>query len=353
MLYGNRSKRPVQGDYYYLGLHDAAAFHAILAISAKHLDQMRGLRTSAKALIHATTSIRLINDRLGGPHPERDDAILFATVYFAIAERRFGDVNTSRLHWLGLKALLDARGGLPSTSNNQTLENLLVWNNLVYSGWKSKDKDPLTSSAWPSLIASSNFTDFQTACEEFSAFMQALPDIAYAHQWYWRLQNYRFQRSALAPGGIIDQFFHTNQQSSATGASGRAFSQCQMPTLLYLNMVLRDYANDPRSFEGFKAKVLRCIEEENLARSGSLEQVLMRLLMGVEGSADQRSARAYKVTRLTDVAKMLGEASWQQVQTTLRMTLAVAEGWKSEQCLPQWNADLFISEMIAYLETTT
>lgn len=86
LMYGTRCKNPVQKSLYHLGLNDIAAFHAILAYSARHLDSLHGVDGSPRSLRHTIAAVRAVNDKLRSDNCQYDDATVFSAALMAITE---------------------------------------------------------------------------------------------------------------------------------------------------------------------------------------------------------------------------------------------------------------------------
>lgn len=80
-----------------------------------------------------------------------------------------------------------------------------------------------------------------------------------------------------------------------------------MPCLVYLNIALLDYADEPTICEKFLDQLEACALEDAEGRSISPEHLLIRLLIGLEEGAgiERRPERVQDVVRLTDVFKRL------------------------------------------------
>ncbi len=85
-MYGTRTRNPVQHRLYRVAVQDPAAFHAMLAYSARQLDSMRAADASKRALGHSSQTLRLIHDRIREPAFECEDGLVMAVALLAFAE---------------------------------------------------------------------------------------------------------------------------------------------------------------------------------------------------------------------------------------------------------------------------
>ena len=85
-MYGTRSRNPVQHQLYNVATQNPAAFHAMLAYSARQLDSMRGSQISKRAIIHSSWTLRLIRESIREPSFECEDGLVLAVALLAFAE---------------------------------------------------------------------------------------------------------------------------------------------------------------------------------------------------------------------------------------------------------------------------
>lgn len=87
-MYGTRSKNPVQHQLYNVATQDAAAFHSMLAFSARQHDSLSGSEASRNALAHSMQTLRLVYERVRDPAFKCEDGLVLAIALLAFAEVR-------------------------------------------------------------------------------------------------------------------------------------------------------------------------------------------------------------------------------------------------------------------------
>jgi hypothetical protein len=85
-MYGTRTRNPVHLRLHDVATNDAAAFHSMLAYSARQLDSMAGSQISTRALKHSSATLRLIYERLRDPYFGCEDGLVMAVALLAFTE---------------------------------------------------------------------------------------------------------------------------------------------------------------------------------------------------------------------------------------------------------------------------
>ena len=215
------------------------------------------------------------------------------------------------------------------------MTDTMIRNSTVWSA--SRYSKVLGSPNLPSLVAPETPEDLSLACQEFVGFFHKLNDNAYSHSVYSDPNDsshtsypYRSSMNAqkqllFSPGTPLYRHLSSNSESSIGLANQRASDACQLPCLLYLNTVMLDYANGPYLIDDFFSKLVNTIYEDNLDTCVSPEHLLIRLLVGIDGTEADRGVRLCQVTRLAYVAKRLGRSSMDKARSALWKNLVLSD----------------------------
>ncbi|KAN0089120.1 hypothetical protein V8E51_019380 [Hyaloscypha variabilis] len=335
LMYGTRSRSPVHHQLYNCATQDPAAFHAVLAYSAQQLDSMSDVQISKRALHHSSRTLRLIHERIREPLFKFDDGLVMAIAFLAFTERRFGDDAIAQRHWLALGELFRARGGMEGLVLDRWLAATLYWNCLVWSGTFD-----------PSIMATRDWSSFATSTDavtcpsvEFTGFLANLTNLKSRLRSHIKSgctfpchYSCSHRRSVFTPSGplyklvaptSLDKYCH-GDRSSATNAQ-RMASECKLPCILYLNIVMTEYDVNPKLMEDYLGKLRTCLFEDGLDVDNSAEHLLIKLLIGFEHSTAETTHRAHKTIRMASVIEKLEVGLQHRIHTVLLGALVLRE----------------------------
>ncbi|KAJ9608391.1 hypothetical protein H2200_007379 [Cladophialophora chaetospira] len=118
----------------------------------------------------------------------------------------------------------------------------------------------------------------------------------------------------VSPEGLHEV---VSEGNVAAATIQRTASTCQTPCLLYLNIVMVEYETKPELLEQFLGRLIICIYEDSLDKGISAEQLLIRLLGGLEDTTVMLTCRAHKTLRMAAVIQQLGVKAQQRIHCAL------------------------------------
>ena len=200
--------------------------------------------------------------------------------------------------------------------------------------------------------------DLRLACQAFVDFFRRLNDNAHSHSVYsdpndsshaaypYNNSPSAYKLSLFAPGTPLYRLLSSNSDSSMGLNNQRASDACQIPCLLYINAVLLYYVKGPYLIDNFFAKLINAVYEDNLDKCVSPEHLLIRLLVGIDGTEAERDARLCEVTRLAYVAKRLGKSSMEKARGALWERLALSDGPFGKERVFSWDPAMLEREIL-------
>lgn len=196
-------------------------------------------------------------------------------------------------------------------------------------------------------------------CHNFVDFLSALNNSAFSHSVYRELNDepkpvYTYGKSPrgymksplFSPESPLYRLLHSDSTKSIGISDQRAAEACQIPCLIYINLTVLEYADRPYLADNFLCKLMNCVYEDNLDTSVSPEQLLMRLLLGIDGSESEKAERLYAMARLAFVAKRVGKNSEEKLRAALLMNLIMTDGPPREIPLITWDPRDLETEML-------
>jgi hypothetical protein len=114
---------------------DLAYLHSILYMTSFSLDSLRGQK-SKRTEFHAYRMIHELNKQLSDPNTALTDSTTIVVMALALIAESFGDVESAHMHVMGLKKIVDLRGGIESFASHPLLQSKLhrwVASSLLYS----------------------------------------------------------------------------------------------------------------------------------------------------------------------------------------------------------------------------
>ena len=220
---------------------------------------------------------------------------------------------------------------------NRWLAATLYWNCLVWSG--TSDRSTATTIEWPSLIATNEPATGPSTSAEFTGFFSNLASAKSRLLSHVKsgctspcLHSCLRRRTVFAPTGPLYKLVAPTRlgedsfDDRATAANvQRTASACQLPCLLYLNIVMTEYEASPELLEHYLEKLMVCIFEECLDMDVSAEHLLIKLLIGVEESTAELTRRAHQTIRMAGVVQKFGAESRQRIHSALLEALVLPE----------------------------
>jgi hypothetical protein len=233
-------------------------------------------------------------------------------------------------HWLALREILKSRGGIEALDINRWLAAVLYWNSLV---WSSNSFDGnAVQIEWPSLVIKNEPVTGLPAKVELSNFLISLASAKSRLLDHARtacsascLHSCSRRRAVFELNGPLYKIatrmrFHEafDDHNAAVAANiQRRASACQIPCLIYLNIVMIEYEGSTKLLEQFLGKLIVCIYKDSLDMDLSAEHLLIRLLSGLEDTTLELTYRAHKTIRLANVVQKLGARSQQSIHCAL------------------------------------
>ncbi len=102
-------------------------------------------------------------------------------------------------------------------------------------------------------------------------------------------------------------------------------SECKLPCVLYLNIVMTEYDVNPKRMEDYLGKLRTCLFEDGLDVDNSAEHLLIKLLIGFEHSTAETAHRAHKTIRMASVIEKLEVGLQHRIHTVLLGALLLHE----------------------------
>ncbi|KAG4431587.1 hypothetical protein IFR05_012927 [Cadophora sp. M221] len=161
LIFDERSGRasPLTVAWFQIGMLDAASFHQLLSGAATYFNNLRhgdGGQANGESLAHHAYSLQLINSQMRKPGTATTDGVISSVVGFACYYHLIGDMKSWRKHLVGLKEIVQMRGGIGSLHSNKYLRIMLSC--IDISGSCTMDETPnfpfpihLVPSTLPSL----------------------------------------------------------------------------------------------------------------------------------------------------------------------------------------------------------
>ena len=219
---------------------------------------------------------------------------------------------------------------------NRWLAATLYWNCLVWSG--ASDRSTEATFEWASLIATNEPATEPSTSAEFTSFFANLASsksrlLSHIESGCTApcLYSCLRRRTVFAINNPLcklvapAKFGEDSDDQAAPANNQRTASSCQLPCLLYLNIVMTEYEASPEMVEHFLEKLMVCIFEESLDMDVSVEHLLIKLLIGVEESTTELTHRAHQTIRMASVIQKLGSRSRRSFQRRLLETLVLPE----------------------------
>jgi hypothetical protein len=88
------------------------------------LDSLRGQK-SKRTEFHAYRMIHELNKQLSDPKTALTDSTTIVVMALALIAESFGDVESAHMHMMGLKKIVDLRGGIESFATHPLLQSKL------------------------------------------------------------------------------------------------------------------------------------------------------------------------------------------------------------------------------------
>jgi hypothetical protein len=195
----------------------------------------------------------------------------------------------------------------------------------------------MATTVWFSLATSPDAVTWASA--EFTGFLANLANLKS------RLSNYikagctfpcqyscSHRASVFTPSGPLYRLvaptsldkYCSGDRSLATN-SQRMASQCKLPCILYLNIVMTEYEISPKLMEDYLRKLRTCLFEDGLDVDNSAEELLIKFLIGFEYSTAETTHRAHQTIRMTSVIQKLEVALQHRIHTVLLGALVLHE----------------------------
>ncbi len=102
-------------------------------------------------------------------------------------------------------------------------------------------------------------------------------------------------------------------------------SQCKLPCIVYLNIVMTEYDGSPKLMEDYLGKLRMCLFEEGLDVDNSAEHLLIKLLIGFEYSTAETTRRAHQTIRMASIIEKLELELQHRIHTVLLGALVLHE----------------------------
>lgn len=120
---------------------DSASYRAILACAARHREVSEGSGDGIHSIQFITEALEIVQHRVREPQLRQSDGTVMAIALLASVEVRssglfrefglmmqetWGEDYAARIHWRGLKAIIDERGGLSTLCEEPVLHAALM-----------------------------------------------------------------------------------------------------------------------------------------------------------------------------------------------------------------------------------
>ena len=220
---------------------------------------------------------------------------------------------------------------------NRWLAATLYWNCLVWSG--TPNRNHAATIEWSSLIDSNDSDMESSAVFEFRSFLsnltcarsRLLGHVSSGCE-YPCLYSCARRRAVFQLNGPIYKVVETqncsqNADDDSAGLANvqRTASACQLPCLLYLNIVMLEYEARPDILEHYLEKLMVCVYEDCLDMDLSAEHLLIKLLVGLEDSTTNLTSRAHQTIRVAAMIQKMGQTSRQKIHSSLLEALVLPE----------------------------
>lgn len=100
---------------------DLAYLHAILYTTSFFFDDLAG-RKSERTKYHSYRTVSELNKQLSDPQTALTDSTTTVVMFMLFITECFGDMESAHMHMMGLKKIIDLRGGLKSYEEKPLLQ---------------------------------------------------------------------------------------------------------------------------------------------------------------------------------------------------------------------------------------
>ncbi|EPE26345.1 hypothetical protein GLAREA_02257 [Glarea lozoyensis ATCC 20868] len=123
-----RNYDTLRNVWFPLALEDPAAFQVVILFSARHQASVASSPNMVpNQLVLKQKAITAINEGIRDINRSSKDALIGAVAKMAFYESMFGDLEAFDVHMLGLKRMIDMRGGLLSLGSTGFLARMILW----------------------------------------------------------------------------------------------------------------------------------------------------------------------------------------------------------------------------------
>ncbi|KAK2735147.1 hypothetical protein CKAH01_07931 [Colletotrichum kahawae] len=111
---------------------DLAYLHAVLYTTSFFFDSLAGQK-SERTKYHSYRTVSELNKQLSNPKTALADSTTTVVMFMVFIAECFGDMECAHMHMMGLRRIIDLRGGLKSYDEKPLLQEKLRRADLIYS----------------------------------------------------------------------------------------------------------------------------------------------------------------------------------------------------------------------------
>ncbi|EQB55014.1 hypothetical protein CGLO_05087 [Colletotrichum gloeosporioides Cg-14] len=111
---------------------DLAYLHAVLYATSFFFDSLAGQK-SERTKYHLYRTVSELNRQLSNPKTALTDSTTTVVMFMVFIAECFGDIECAHMHMMGLRNIIDLRGGLSSYDEKPLLQEKLRRADLIYS----------------------------------------------------------------------------------------------------------------------------------------------------------------------------------------------------------------------------
>jgi hypothetical protein len=218
---------------------------------------------------------------------------------------------------------------------NRWLAATLYWNCLVWPC--TFDPSTMATSDWCSSNTISEAVTASFTSAEFTSFLANLANMKSRMIRHVKsgckfpcLYSCSRRRAVFAPNGplyklVAPKSLLKDSPEDCTTSTNvqRTASACQLPCILYLNIVMTEYEASPELLEHYLGKLMVCVYEERMDMDISAEHLLIQILIGIEDSTAERTRRAHHTIRMAGVIQKLEVKLQRRIHNVLLESLVL------------------------------
>ena len=336
---GNLIIHPPRDMCFRTNVQAIPSLNAMYAYTSRHLASRCGAPDN-EARAYRVATIRALNEVLSNPSQQLADTTILAVTGLITSDRELKPIDRRaeaesevRTHLMGLRQLINARGGFPAIANCTTISWIVHWVDILSSGQLSASSTPLSVHAFEQSQTSrgSNYAAAHSAhvldivdfCGLIEEYVGAYRDFfweAHARSVLSRHNSNSCLMTKCVP--IHCNFEHATIFGRFLNDRDCGMGVGRIVALLYLNILLWDYRpSSSLAIHRYFNRLKHALSGQGLDLGGSLELFLWVLITDLEKRNVESPERVWLLARLLFVHARLPYDFQLRVEGTLHQFL--------------------------------